>query len=339
MQLTNIAVYSDLKMAQIRWYVSQLIKDSSKTESNRSDDIITAARDYLLARGEPSHYLQLHIAILAELGRKDLLILAETPAENYSRLQQEIQETLNYQKGFLRFGGSEKSLDVGQWWLVDDRKASTPLSDRVEMAVVKHLIQNPDCAFTEMESIFFNEGDTDGDFGGFLIPETALVGECLESYGEKLESGWRIRDQDAPVKRREEIASMAALISGLGNELGFRVQMQTEDPPKSIWLDKNEKPLYVFYFSASALLGKFLLEIEPIPTSGIIVLPGGRANLVMYKLSRDPRLQKIFDQGWRFLKYRHARRLANNSSLTADNLESQLILDPLTYNETQLRMF
>ena len=132
---------------------------------------------------------------------------------------------------------------------------------------------------------------------------------------------------------------MVELISGLGSKLGFRVRSQVKDLPHSIWLDENDTPRYVLYLSASALLGKFILEVHPKPARCIIVVPGGRANLVMFKLNRDPRLKNIFEQDWYFLKYRHARQLAHNPSLTTDNLESQLVLDPLTYTETQLRMF
>ena len=132
---------------------------------------------------------------------------------------------------------------------------------------------------------------------------------------------------------------MAELVNGLGKKLGFKIKSQEDDIPQSIWLDENETPRYILYLSASALLGKFLEEAKPSSAHRVILLPGGRANLVMFKLNRDPRLRKFFEHGWSFLKYRHARQLANSLSLTANSLESQLDFDPLTYSETQLRMF
>jgi hypothetical protein len=59
----------------------------------------------------------------------------------------------------------------------------------------------------------------------------------------------------------------------------------------------------------------------------------------MYKLQRDPRLQQIAKHSWQFVKYRQIRQLAKSPFLTSENLEDQLGLDPLTYTETQLRMF
>jgi hypothetical protein len=132
---------------------------------------------------------------------------------------------------------------------------------------------------------------------------------------------------------------MVEMISGIGNQLGFSVRTTMKELPKSTWQDKKGKHRFRFYISASAILGKFLAMDKLRSERNVIVLPGGRANLVMFKLNRDPRLKKFIEQNFTFLKYRHARQLANNPSLNLDNLESQLALDPITYSQTQLRMF
>jgi len=324
-------------VVQLCWENTVNTEAPSISLDNKSIAIKNAGREYLLSKGEPSDYIQLHIAILSNLGRRNLLCLEEKPAECYSKLHQEFQESLNYQNGFLRFGGSEKSIEVGQWWLVNDHDATIPFSDRVEMAVIHFMQSNPNYSLTDLEySLMQQDGTT---FSGLFIPEISLINECLESYGENTESGWQFRAEDTPALRREEIKSMSELVNELGINLGFEVRSESEGIPHSIWLDEDGKPRYMLYVSASAILGKFLLETDPTPAHRVILLPGGRANLVMYKLNRDPRLKKFFDDGWRFLKFRHARQLANSPSLTALNLESQLEFDPLTYSETQLRMF
>jgi hypothetical protein len=65
------------------------------------------------------------------------------------------------------------------------------------------------------------------------------------------------------------------------------------------------------------------------------VLPGRRAGLALYKLERDPRFRQAKDDGWRFIKYRHVRRLAENLSLTRDSFAELLDLDPLTLEQLQ----
>jgi hypothetical protein len=68
----------------------------------------------------------------------------------------------------------------------------------------------------------------------------------------------------------------------------------------------------------------------------LIVVPGGRAGLIGYKLQRDPRLQAAIEAGWRFLKFRHMRWLAENDNLERANLDEQLELDPLSNRDPQM---
>jgi hypothetical protein len=310
----------------------------AKTNANIVEIIESAAKEHLIQRGEPSSYLQLHTAILAVLGRENLFLQEGSSAESYSQAQQEIQSVLDYRHGFLRFGGSEKSLEVGKWWLVDDHEGETPLADRTEMAVVQYLIRHSGCTLNELERGIWAQ------FPGLLYPEAKLLSECLQSYGENAQGGWHLREQDDPTKRRAELDMMVYAISGLGETLGFSVQSSEEEikqdnRSQSIWCDPSGKQVYAFYFSASALLGKYIVNEQPIAALSILVIPGGRANLAMFKLRRDPRLRKIFERDWQFLKFRQARQLAQNPTLTVETLEDQLGLDPLTYTETQMRMF
>lgn len=334
-QPEDIALWPDEKLAQIHWRGGTT---STAITAEIGEAIESAAREYLIQRGEPSSYLQLHTAILDMLGSKNLFSPGKSPTESYTKTQQEIQSILDYRHGFLRFGGSEKSFEVGQWWLVDSNEVEPPLADRTEIAVVQYLIQHPGGTLEEIKSGICSQ------FPGLLYPETKLIYECLESYGEEVESGWRLREQDDPQKRRAELAMMLYAISELGQNLGFDVQdsgaeIHQSNWAQSVWKDKNGQNKYRFYFSASALLGKYLVDQQPNPARGVLVIPGGRANLVMFKLRRDPRLQKIFEQSWQFLKFRQARQLAQNPSLTPEILDEQLGLDPLSYKETQMRMF
>jgi hypothetical protein len=337
LQLVNVKYFSEKKLVQLCWKNTKNAEPSSDLLDKKSNSIQKAGREYLLSKGEPSDYMQLHYAILSNLGQRNSLCLEERPAECYSKLHQALQETLNYKNGFLRFGGSEKSIEIGQWWLVNDQDATLPLSDRVEIAVVQFMQSNPNYSLSEIEFALIHQDET--TFTGLFIPEFSLINECLESYGEINESGWQFRAEDMPALRREEIKSMSDLANDLGKKLGFKVESKNEGIPHSIWLDDDEKPRYILYVSASAVLGKFLSEVDASQAHRVILLPGGRANLVMFKLNRDPRLRNFFENGWSFLKYRHARQLANSSSLTTINLELQLEFDPLTYSETQLRMF
>ena len=136
-----------------------------------------------------------------------------------------------------------------------------------------------------------------------------------------------------------------------------------------MWVDESGQTCYWFYTTASAVIGEIILgmgSISPSPSArSIIILPGGRANLVAYKLRRDPRLRalcaaveaspnvnqpgefdmgqgflgKIAPTGWRFLKFRHLRQILDSLLLTRLNLDELLAQDPLTYTAPQMRLF
>jgi hypothetical protein len=193
-------------------------------------------------------------------------------------------------------------------------------------------------------------------FPGLDTPDPDLILHCLYSYGEEKPVGggqWRIRPQDQVEVRRAEIEKTEKILFSLADRLGFSVQKITETgnaKPHSearitnVWEDSQNISRYAFSIISSAVIGEIVRQkgaLAPKPQQGfchVIVLPGGRSNLVAFKLSKDARLNKEIEQGWIFLKYRHLRRLIENPLLSAENLIEQLELDPLTYTATQMRL-
>jgi hypothetical protein len=72
------------------------------------------------------------------------------------------------------------------------------------------------------------------------------------------------------------------------------------------------------------------------PECSWIVLPGGRAALVGYKLKRNVLLRRAVSKGWRFLKFRHIRRLLEDPYLRPENLDERMGLDPLEVTEDKV---
>jgi hypothetical protein len=276
--------------------------------------------------------IPLDSAALTALAQRNLFPETDTPAECYAKTRQAAQNAFTYHNGFLRFGGGEKKPESGLWWLTDDKAAAAPLADRTEMAVVRYLMKSPGCTLDELEDALKAE------FNSLMRPPRELVMACLGSYGKPFGAGWKLREQDAPPKRRAELAAIGRLLSRIGKKLRFRVHSPQDETQPLIWQDAFGQPRYTFFVSASALLGKFLIKQEVAPARGMLVVPGGRANLVMYKLRRDPRLMQIYEANWRIVKYRQIRQLSENAMLTPENFEAQLLLDPLTYDDEQLRL-
>jgi hypothetical protein len=104
---------------------------------------------------------------------------------------------------------------------------------------------------------------------------------------------------------------MQDLLSKLGEQLSFIVR---GDKPL-LWLDTDGNVKYAFHIIASAIIGELIYDPANPPNQSLIILPGGRANLVAHKLHRDPRLRQAVERGWRFVKYRQVRILADTLGL------------------------
>ena len=211
----------------------------------------------------------------------------------------------------------------------------------MEIALVQYLTRHTNCAYNDLQESLFES------FPGLFTPDDDLLQACLESYGElglDNNTSWQLRDQDQPVQRRQDLIDVREMLAKIGERLGLRVrerQTDTQQVRTAVgWLDAFDRPLYWFYPVASAVLSDVLLKGEQVGGEKVIVLPGSRANLVMYKLKRDPRLAECCKppMGWHFLKFRHLRWQLENPLLTRDSLAESLELDPLTYSTPQLRL-
>lgn len=319
---------------QIHWVRSSRLASTSQIDSAAMEQAaVKAAQRLIQLRGEPCPYLPVHIAVLDELLQERFFNLATEPpiGPDASELQPILQAYLSYKNGFLRYGGSSSSLESGYWWLKDSSAITPPLADRVEFSLVKFLVSAGRVSFKAADQAVCNE------LPGLLTPDPHLVRAILSSYAEPDEDAaglWRLREQDRPANRKLEMEEMRASLAALGQKLGFIV----EQGDILIWKTSTGQISNAFYIIASAALAPLIRWREYPPALSVLVLPGGRANLVMFKLRRDPRLQQIVDSGWRFLKFRHLRRLAEEPNLTHENFNEFIDLDPLTYNAAQMQL-
>ncbi|MEX1071924.1 MAG: hypothetical protein WEC37_04785 [Anaerolineales bacterium] len=311
-------------LLQLTW--RQGIPISAEKKSDAAKIVSEAVQQILLARGEPSHFLHLQAAALAQLAQTDQMGREQSqPGELHAEVKSELETGLTFRRRFLRFGGSEQSLETGLWWLSDTAVARSPLADRVEIATVRYLIRHPDESLADIDRALCKV------FPGLLTPPLSLVQAMLQSYGEEQDGKWRISTGDVPRDRREDLRVIRAALVDLGKRLGYQA---SGDVPLQ-WQDKQGVAVLNFYLIASAVLGEILLKADTQATKNLIVLPGRRAPLALYKIERDPRLAQAVADGWRFVKFRHVRRLAENRSLTPDSFTELLDLDPLTLENLQ----
>jgi hypothetical protein len=352
-KLESIALQAGSNQAQISWRSGQEPPDQSETlpasqaaEANLQSIAARSGLQYLEQRGEPAPYLSLHSAVLGAICYAEALF-GPSPGEAMSVVQNAFNKTFTYANGFSRFAGSEHSLDVGLWWLRQDphissRAASLPLADRAEMAAVRFLSKNPGCTFLELEAAVCAE------LTGLMTPDRDLLRAILDSYGEKIireeplasnveEEGsvtWRLQASDAPHARTADIKAITRILAEMGARLGFQVE---GDAPQN-WHNPHGEIHYSIHISASTVFGKILSQASTPAAKKILALPGSRSPLTAFKLSANPDLSRHLSSGWLFVKFRHIRRLAEDASLNAANLDDKLLLDPLTKDQPQMSL-
>lgn len=291
-----------------------------------------AVEDELSARGMPARYPTLLIGALSRaLAENCPLVAAPSLSKNppTDSLYQRLGRLISNPSRFQRLGSQAAEIDSGWWWL---RHPSEPpeesLDEKIEVAVVRALQNNPEIA----EKQLFEELCV--QFPGTLTPDPQWIQAVLQSYGTPLPNGhWTLARQEQPKQRIQDLEDIRKILKSLAEHLNIKVEILPPRIPNShegvLWRARDNEPVFLFYISASGKILADLLQPQPLPVDRCItVIPGSRAHLIALRLTRDPRLSQLMDQGWRFLKFRHLRLLADQKDLSIETFHQALSKDP-----------
>jgi hypothetical protein len=196
--------------------------------------------------------------------------------------------------------------------------------------MVRFLLQNPGTTLRDIETA------VNAEFPGLLTPSQGLLRAVLSSYAIEVEGHWSLRSEDSPTARMADLESAGQVLAGLAPRLGFTLQRQESPQRLILWLESGD-PVYAFYLLASAVIGQIIRQNLYPTERSLLVLPGGRAGLLAYKLERDPVLRSM-SENWRIVKFRTLRRLSEISDLTREHFEEELGGDPIEPPE-QMKLF
>lgn len=311
-ELKSLAMRTAEDAAQLVWTRGERLHYGREEDV---DEIIrNTLREFLTARGETVPYLPMHAAGLGALIDSHALVRpGQSPEEILRGASAKIQEALLDESTFTRYRQGEGA-ETGLWFLPRGVEAIEPLADRVEMAVVKFLLEHPGCALLDILR------DLAPNFPGLLTPSRGLVLAVLNSYAEQTDGRWKLRPEDKPSARNTDLTQMADLLTVIGSQLEFTVNRL--DPRTVVW-EQGEVSECVFHLKASAVIGTKILQ-GPYPRErSVVALPGSRAGLLAYKRQRDPAFASRLD-GVRFVKFRLVRALADVPDLTRETFTARL---------------
>ena len=299
---------------------------SSEAEEEMKDAAVLALND----RGSPEVFALPHAAAWTRLAQRRALGRV-APSETRSSIgviSEVLESVLADRSTFIHFSRGVEA-ESGRYWLVDESSTQVRLSDRVEDLVLARLRSRPATSALELE-IYLCE-----QLPGLMTPDRRLIMAALRSYATYDPHGavWSLRTEDDPEARRLDMEQIVELLSDLGRRLGLEVQQGYE----VIWSGLTDQGLR-FRVSETAKLmqigtaapGEDRDEIQA------IVIPGGRGALVAEKARGDPRLRDWLESGPLVLKFRHIRRLSEDTTLDRDNLLERLALDPPGQEDPQL---
>jgi hypothetical protein len=289
-------------------------------------EIVRSAERFLRSLGEPAPYAAVHAVVWSQLA-SDRFLSAWWEHESGPPLQvidDVLKALLAAPEPFARLDRTADP-ETGLYWLYDPRGTAGPLSDRVEVAILGELQRGGTLDVTDLELRLCQA------FPGSQTPDRRLLLTSLASYASESRPGrWTLRAEDSLPARRADLSQVRSHVEALGSSLGYQVRSSGFIE----WAGADGEVHFVFQVQDTAAVGEALAAGAVPPR--VVVLPGGRASLVAEKERRDPRLRAWLAAGGRFVKFRHIRRLAAESTLQIETFESRLGIDPPEHADPQL---
>jgi hypothetical protein len=303
---------------------------SEKTEMERFTDIElyrAALEDFIKQKGEPVNYEELIYACRISHA------LSETLPQNLLELEEDLLDQQLIQiKNVLQdsnFLVTYKNPNVpqgNQWWPVKPMNLAIPLSDRVENAIFDLLQKKKTVTLSEVDREICLK------YRGISTPSLELIRICLESYAEPAQDNndiFTLRSKDEVLNRAEEISKTINTLQFLAVKFGYR----TENDNPLTWHDKEGRIIQKFFIIGNGIFSPLLDPMEKdLISKSIIIFPASRSRLILHKLRNNAFWQSQIDQGWRFLKMRHVRKIAQHEDITPALWEDLLNTDPLLWD-------
>jgi hypothetical protein len=294
------------------WQVGRIENSPAPVEIPQTTSGTEILRHILGERAEPTHELILRAGLLEAWGQTATLL-------EFAQHTEGEQTPLAILRGKIDHAWSAiREIEPHRWWPKLPPVPARPLADRVEQRARALLSERAEWHGDDLLHQLYR------DFPGHLTPDRALVATTIHSYAEDLRFVHTplaaLRTEDQAEARQIEVDEVCQLLRHSGERLGVEVSATTTEEQHHItWSTSGEK-IYHFVVQATAEILPLLRE-----SSGVLVIPGGRATLLQHKLARDARLRQT---QWQVLKFSSLRQAAQQSDLTLQTFQLAFGLEP-----------
>ena len=293
-------------------------------------------KKFLKDKGEPASYQQIHAAAVTGLANKTRLandIFLEKTNQAASETQRWIENPFQDRNFLIRVAGGTASLDTGDWWLADGEGTDIPLIDRVEAFILNKLNTSETLTAQSLKEEICRV------FVGILTPTDEMLVNCLESYADHVDPekhNWKLREGESPAARQADLLEIEKLLVKIAQQIKYKSDSQRP----ILWYDQGlNTPEYGFTIVSSACIQEKIMGLVLPAHINILIVPGGRANLIAFKKQRNPILSSLLDKNFQIVKFRQIRSMAANPLLTRELFREQLQSDPPEYRNSQLALF
>jgi hypothetical protein len=253
------------------------------------------------------------------------------PSDRYTTAYNTLKTEFLTAGDYIRYRG-QRTLETEIWWKKGLRVTNNSTDDRIEMAIVEMLLQDTGADFQSVQTRLNRQ------FPGVLTPGTELIRTILDSYGELVDSvagKWKLASRENPLTRQTDLSEMLDTLRSTGSKFGYKVEGESD----SIWKNSDGDLVYYFVPTVQACVSDIMMNSTYPPEKSLIVIPASRANLLLYKIEKNPLLYEAMVAGWRIVKFRHIRHISIEHQNEPEQWEMQLDMDPLEFKPIQMKMF
>ena len=316
-------------------------KEEKKTEGLNREGfeklVVNSAKIVLAKRGQPSELYHILSGVYMELYRYGQFL--ETDEEDISKILKK-----RFGKEFVLVEADEENIRKGErWWFSEEEKKKhkleTPLSDRVENAIIETFHNKIKISYDDILQTLFIK------FPNSYTPDYSSINNLIKEYGIKQKDGtWMLKDTFKRDENKHLI--MIRLLAKIGKNFGYKVwcpDKNKDEELKSIcenridfdfegkervekidvlWF-KGNKIYYAFEVENSTTITSALERGSNLPdrknTKKMILIPKERAKLLNRKI-KEPMFKETFTlDKWQVAYYEELEKLSNKKGINEDD--------------------